>query len=305
MKKIVLFVIVVVFLAIQSHAEVLRIGLLKIEDVVPVVIAKQKGFFKQAGLNVRIVYFNSALERDAALEAKKIDAEIADPIAAVLLNESGFGVKIVSVALGVKPTEGIFSLLASPSSDIEKLSDLEGKTVAISRNSIIEYVLDRILKPRGIKVKKVEIKKMPLRVEMLLKGRVDAALLPEPLATYALMRGAKLIYSDAYFKKSISHTVWVFSAKYLKKHPDVCVKFKKAYNKAVRLINKDSNRYRKTIEEIARVPKLIKSDYIIPHYTPFERLRCSDFYSYVNWMMEKKLINREPSCRKIEYACGK
>ncbi|WP_022670222.1 ABC transporter substrate-binding protein [Hippea alviniae] len=289
-KKVALIFIILFTFNISIKAEILRIGVLKIEDAAPVVIALKDGIFKKHGIDAKITYFNSALERDAALEAGAVDCVISDPIAAILLRASGYNVKIVSIALGVSPKDGVFSFLASPKSKIKTLKDLAGKTVAISRNSIIEYITDEILKPKGIKVKKIEIRKMPLRVQMLLASKVDAAVLPEPLATYARFKGARLIFSDSSLKKSLSQTVWIFNGSYIEKHPKVIEAFKSSYNESVNLINANPSRYKDTITAIARVPKEILSIYKIPHFSHFSLLTKESFASYEKWLIEKGLL---------------
>lgn len=49
---------------------------------------------------------------------------------------------------------------------------------------------------KGADVKKVEVKKIPLRFQMLMEGKVKAAMLPEPLASLAIFQGAKKIEGD-------------------------------------------------------------------------------------------------------------
>ena len=69
---------------------------------------------------------------------------------------------------------------------LESLSDLKGTATAMSAATIIDYLLDRMKMeeklPAGA-VKNVEIRQIPLRLQMLLAGKVETALLPEPLVT--------------------------------------------------------------------------------------------------------------------------
>ncbi len=305
MKRILwLAVCFFLILPLIVQAQQLRIGVLKIEDAVPVVVAHRLGLFKKHGVQAKIVYFNSALERDAAFEAGSVDCIITDPVASILLKHAGYDIKIVSIALGVKPQDGVFSFLASPGSAIKRLKDLNGKTLAISRNSIIEYVADSILNPRHIVVKKVEIKKMPLRVEMLLSGKVDVAVLPEPLATYAGYRGARLIFADSRLKESLSQTVWAFNGKYLKRCPGIVAKFKSIYNEAVSEINKNPSKYKPVIVKIARVPASILHLYKIPHFSKFTPLGRSSYERYLRWLLKKNLLKKPIPYSSIVYAAG-
>ncbi len=302
MKRIVtFFVLEFLCISIISNAAQLRIGVLKIEDAAPVVIAHNDGIFKRNGIDTKIIYFNSALERDAALQANAVDCVITDPVASILLKSSGYDIKIVSVALGVSPKDGVFSFLVSPKSNIKTLEDLNNKTLAISKNSIIEYVADRTLSLKHIKVKKINIRKMPLRVQMLLDSQVDAAILPEPLATYAKFKYAKVVFSDSMLEKSLSQTVWIFNTKFLNKNPDVIKQFKVSYNQAVESINKNPDKYKSTITLIARVPKAILSIYKIPHFSYFKPLNKDSYRDYQEWLIEKGLLKKPVPYSSIVY----
>jgi len=75
---------------------------------------------------------------------------------------------------------------------------MKGKDIAISTNTIIEYATDKILEKYGLSpddVNKVAVPQIPARLEMLQSGKIDAATLPDPLATVAMKNGAKVIES--------------------------------------------------------------------------------------------------------------
>ena len=129
-----------------------------------------------------------------------------DLLAVALIRQGGTPVKAVSLAMGTTPEEGRFAMLAAPGT-IESVDELKGKKIAISKNTIIEYVADQMLLAKGIKpqeVQKVNIAKMPLRAEMLLQGEVTAAVLPDPLAVHAELKGAKVLVDDTKLSDNIS-----------------------------------------------------------------------------------------------------
>ena len=272
----------------------IKVGLLPIEDTFPVIIADEEGLFEKHGIEVEVIPFQSALERDAALEAGEIDACIADPLAVMLLRNAGYDVRIVSLCLGATPEEGVFAILAAPNSSINTVEDLEGKKIAISSNTIIEYVTDIMLKSKGVKnVEKVEIKQIPVRMQTLLANKVDAATLPEPLASLAVFRGAKLIMSDAMMNRSISQTVIVFRGSIIDSKPDAVKAFLKAYGEAVEEINANPEKYRQEFVEKARIPPDIAEKYKMPTY-PQPQPYPEEFYREVHeWAMDKGLLSKE------------
>lgn len=266
----------------------LKVGVLPIEDALPFVVAEEEGIFEKHGLKVEVVRFQSALERDSALTSGQIDAVLTDPLAVILLRNGGIDVKIVSICLGKTPQEGVFKILASPGSDISSPEDLKGRQVAISSNTIIEYVTDRML--GDVEVEKVEIKSIPLRLQTLLDSKVDAATLPEPLASLAELKGAKKIVSDGEMDESISHTVIVFRTSFIMENEDALRKFLDAYDEAVNRINSDPSAYREKFIEIARVPEPLVESYSMPVYPESETFPESFYSGYLEWALEKGLI---------------
>ncbi|KAB2887556.1 MAG: hypothetical protein F9K32_19470, partial [Desulfobulbaceae bacterium] len=194
-------------------AQPLKLGMLQIEDSAPFYVAEQEKFYQREGLQVELIPFLSAIERDSALAAGAIDGAIADPVGAILFDRGQGRLKITSLCLGEHPAEGVFAILASPKSGLATVADLKGVEIAVSNSTIIEYVTDRMLEQQGFKpeeVKKVEVVKMPIRMQMLLSDAVKAATLPEPLASIAAGKGAKVLLTDADGTESLSQTVIVF-----------------------------------------------------------------------------------------------
>jgi len=273
--------------------EKIRFGILPIEDTLPLFVAEQEGIFEENGLDVEIVNFQSALERDSALTAGEIDGVITDPLAVILLNNSGYNLKIVSIGLGMEPEEGVFAILSSPKSDINSVQDLEGRKIAISTNTIIEYVTDVMLEESNVTADKEAVKSIPIRMQMLTENSIDAATLPEPLASLAVMKGAKLIKSDAEMDKSVSQTVIVFNGEFIEENKDSIDAFLEAYGEAVEKINNNPEIYRETFIEIARIPEPLTDKYQMPKY-PAPQPFPEQFYNEVmEWALSKKLIEEQ------------
>lgn len=301
MKRSFILVLVILMASISfgcgsksSNLEVpLKIGVLPIEDNLPFYVAEQDGLFKKEGLNVELIPFDSAAERDAALMAGQIDGEAADIVAAALLKKSGNDVKIGSIALGVTPQEGRFALLVAPESAVESVQDIKNITIGISENTIIEYVTDQIIKDFGVneeKVDKVAIPKMPVRMQMLLSGKIDAALLPEPLATLAEFQGAKVIADDTY--ANVSQVVLLFSTKAIEAKGEAIRELIKVYGEAGESLTQEPEEYRGIFLEKARVPKPIQDIYNSPTFSAPQLPKEEDVMRVLNWMVEKGLLDK-------------
>ena len=306
MRSIVLLLILLTPLLLFGcqEREKIVIGILPIEDSLPIVVAKDENLFSRYGLEIEVVNFNSALERDAALMAGKVDAVITDPLAVLILRSKGYDVKIVTLCLGKKPDEGVFAILASPNSSISEIKDLNGKEIAISSNTIIEYVTDELLSKFNVSYRKLDVKQIPIRLRMLLDNKVELATLPEPLATYAQTKGAKLIISDAMINESITQTVIVFRGDVVKRKPEKIEKFLECYAEAVRRINTNPEKYKEDFYQLARIPKDIAKFYKIPKYPLPQKLPVEFYERYLNWALNKKLILKPIPYESVVYDQG-
>ena len=93
-------------------------------------------------------------------------------LAVAFAKSGGFDVKVTSY------TDGTYKLIAGKDEKAQKPQDLAGKDVAVSKNTIIEYVTDRITAgqnmPEG-SLNKVVIPHIRARLEMLQNVKLAAA----------------------------------------------------------------------------------------------------------------------------------
>ena len=210
----------------------IKIGLMPDTDSIPFIIAAEHGYFAEEGVEVELVPFKSAMERDAALQSGNLDGAVSDLLAVIFARSGGFAVHATSY------TDGNYNLVAGGNSGIAASADLRGKEIAISRNTIIEYVTDEILVVNGIEeddVSKVVIPQIPVRLEMLQSGNLAAAVLPEPMASVAVASGSRYVTGSG--ELGINPGVIVFSDTSIQEKEASIRAMYRAYNKAVNYLN--------------------------------------------------------------------
>lgn len=272
----------------------MKIGLLPIVDSLPFIVAADKGYFRDEGIDAEIINFDSALERDSTLLAKEIDGTLGDILAVASLNNSGAPTKIVSLGLGETGSEGRFAILAAPGSGITKPEQLKNVPVAISTNSIIEYVTDNLLAGSGLKPEEIikeSIPKIPVRYDLLMKGQIKAACLPDPLAALAESKGAILVADDT--SSNLSQTVIYFRDDYLDKNGQAVTKFLRAYARAAKEINENPAAYRSLLVERARVPQEALGVFKMDHYPMPVLPERAQVERVVRWMEGKGLLKKQ------------
>ncbi|MGI9861012.1 MetQ/NlpA family ABC transporter substrate-binding protein [Moorella naiadis] len=277
----------------SSQEGSLKLGLIPVEDNFPFFVAEKEGLFTKAGLQVELVPFNSARDRDLALQSRSIDGEVADIVAAALLRKGGTPVRIVSLTMGATPAEGRFALLAAPGSGITSPGQLQGRRIGISENTIIEYVADGLLRDGGVDpaaVQKVPVPQIPERLQLLLGGKLDAALLPDPFASLAAQKGARVILDDTKISRNLSQVVLLFREEAIKQKAPAIRKLLQVYAGAANLIAQNPSAYRELFVEKARIPAELKDTYLAPHYSQPQLPRQEEVAAVLDWMVAKKLL---------------
>lgn len=273
----------------------IRIGTLPTEDSLPLWVAEKQGLFVKAGLQVQLVPFASAQERDAALTASSIDGFMGDLIAAASLRAGGVPVRVTTIMLGATPREGRFGIAVKPGSKVTSLEQLAGKPVGTSSGTIQEYVLDQLMVQAGIpadQIKKEEVKKLPVRLELLMTGKLEAAALPEPLLSLADKQGAKMIADDT-GDQNLSQTVLVVSQKFLDDPAGAkgMSGLLTVWDSAVAVVNKNPNSFRALLVEKARLPKPLATSYEVNSYPTAQLPKREQVEDVLDWMKGAGLLS--------------
>ena len=299
MKKSLYFTIISLILCIaissctkdKTHSNTLTIGIMPDVDSIPFIIAEKNGYYQEENVNIKIEYFKSAKDRDSALQSGSLDGVITDMLAVIFANEGG--IRLIVPA----KSDGDIKLVASKKSGITTIKDVKGKKVGLSTNTIMEYTVDKILELEGIRpeeISKIAIPQIPTRLEMLNGGKIDAAILPDPLSLLATKDGAYELCSIEKLKEDISIGVVAFTEKVLTEKTEQTKALFRAYNKAVDYLHKEPiGNYIDFIIKTQGFPENIKDAMKLPKYTKAELPSEKNFYSAVKWLKGKNLIKND------------
>ena len=263
----------------------LTIGLMPDTDSIPFIIAAERGYFAEEGVEVDLVSFKSAMERDAALQSGNLDGAVSDLLAVIFARSGGFSVHATSY------TDGNYNLIAGNNSGIASVGDLRGKEIAVSRNTIIEYVTDEILAANGMReqdIAKIVIPQIPVRLEMLQSGNLSAAVLPEPMASIAAASGSRYITGSG--DLSINPGVIVFTDVALQDKEKSIHAMYRSYDKAIQYLN-DAPRtdYIDFVIERSGFPISAHNVLQLKPYRPAGMPKRKDVEEAVHWVKSKEL----------------
>ncbi len=267
----------------------LNIGVMSSMDYFPIAVAKEKGFFEQEGVSVTINKFYSANERDAAFQSRNLDGTILDYTGAAIQRAGGIDLKLTSQC------NGSFVLVAAKESEINSVYDLKGKRLAVSRNTVIDFCTDWVLQEANIAlsdVNKVEINKIPLRLEMLRNGRIDATMLPDPFVTIALEGGNRKVIDIK--DMDLRVTGIVFHDDVIAEKEAAIKSFYRAYNLAIELINtQPSSSFEDLLIAEIGVPAELVSKIELPTFTKAQLPQEKDLQKVEQWLKEKELVTAD------------
>ena len=279
----------------KKEMQPLTIGLMPDTDSLPFIIAQEKGFFREEGIEVNIEQYKSAMDRDSALQSGNLDGAVSDMLAVAFAKSGGFDVKVTSF------TDGSYKLIASKESGIKDVKGAAGKDVAVSRNTIIEYVTDQILAKEnmdGDSINKVIIPQIPTRLEMLQNGKLAAATLPEPMASIAVHNGCQFVMGSD--ELGINPGVILFTAKAAADKKAEIQAMYRAYNKAVAYLNNtDRAEYIDLVIEKGGFPSVAKEALKLPKYHEAALPKESDVVDCIKWLNSKKLVTETYSYQDI------
>ncbi len=305
MKKITLIILILnltiyIFaegnLESKSEETSITVAFLPIIDALPLYIAESQGYFLEENLKVKALSVANPIERDRLMQSGEIDGMLNELSTLALFNRNSTNLKAVITVR--KPMYGspYFRILASPKSGISSPKDLANIPIAVSKNTVIEYLTERILQAEGIPTDSIKTKNVPVipeRYQLLMSGALPAATLPDPLAEAAIAAGAILITDDLTYPE-YSVSVLSFTADLIDNNPQIVERFIWAWNRAVKDLNSDPETFRKLFLEKIRVPESIEKTFRIPEFPYQEIPSQKQWDDVINWLQEKELIETSP-----------
>lgn len=200
----------------------------------PMYIAKEKGYFKEQGLDVDFYYAAAAeIVKNVATGNVQFGFPNADSV--ILAKSQGIPVKVVNTTY----QHGLGALIFQKSSGITEPKDLKGKKIGVTSFGSPNYIqLQVMLEKAGMSIDdvKVEIIGTGAIVNALVSGQVDAIMFSMLRTIELKNQGVDVgeIRSDEFLP---SHgNVLIVGDKYLTENKDVVNKFNIALNKGIQYI---------------------------------------------------------------------
>jgi NitT/TauT family transport system substrate-binding protein len=212
----------------------IKVGHLLVPGQGKIFIAQEKGYFKDAGLDVELVEFQNSADSSAAIRAGKLD--FASSGATAPLYHIAKGADNIVIVGGIHNEDAAVITTPANATKIKTLADLKGKKIAVIRLSTGDSALRGWLVEHGIKpgkdVEIFELKNPPAVIEAVRSGQVDAGAVWEPYIVRAHEAGLTVVATSHDILPNHPCCRLIANKELVEKHPEVVEAFLTAFLRA-------------------------------------------------------------------------
>ena len=301
-------------LASANAADPIKIGYWPIASGLPLYVGLEKGFFKEAGLNVEGAKFASA-------------QQVAEAMIAGRIHGSANGTASAALGLAEITSPNLFKIICSnPSnhklvldqflvpkdSPIKAISELAGKRIA-SGPGIQNVTLAKIiLEKNGIANPSVIELPVGQHVPSLAAGQIDAVYTLEPTGTAGRLKGLTRVLENGVIAKYVlgnADALWFggsasVTTVFMKERPDEMKKYVAAYAKAVDFVRKNPDEARKSLDGFTGIEEALAKEVPLAGFTLYNEFKPSDiaaFQQFFDVFTDRKIFSQKLSVQSLIY----
>lgn len=268
--------VVVIVLAVAAVAAVLYINHSKRQETLVFayqdriadaasIIAIEKGYFEDEGLNIDGIKFSSGPACTQALITRTADiATMGDTTAITTMATQGDDFSILCTHGG---GEDRHRMIVSDESGIDNISDLEGKRIAVKQGTSTHGGLMLFADHYGLDLNDELVEMKPSEMVLALEsGAIDAFVASEPNPSQAEARGAGHELATLGGMNNTYPILIVADNGFLGEHPDWAEKFIRALKKATDFIQQNHNESVQILSDVSGLEKDIIETAMANHY---------------------------------------
>jgi NitT/TauT family transport system substrate-binding protein len=299
---------------VRAQAVKVRIGYWPVAAGLPFYAAVEKGYFKDAGLDVEAIKFAGAQQVMEAMLSGRSDGSS---------NGTGSG----NLGVGEIASPGLYKIIATnPSnakyvldqflvpkdSPVKTIAELKGKRVAsgpgIQNRVLAQTVLERAGAP-GTTVTELPIGQ---HVAALAAGQVDAVYTLEPTGTVGRMNGTTRMLEAGVIAKYILGdplAPWhggsaTLTSEFIKKYPAETKKYIAAYAKGIELVRTKPDEARQYLKGYTAIEGPLTGEVPLASYMLYNEFKPSDvaaFQKFFDLFTEKGVFEKKLSVDSLLY----
>ena len=284
----------------------IRIGFWPVAAGLPFFAAVEKGYFKEAGLDVEPLKFAGAQQVMEAMLSGRSDG-------------SSNGTGSANLAIGEIAQPGLFKIFATNPSNakfvldqfitgkdsaIKTMADLKGRKVAsgpgIQNMTLCKTMLERA-GATGVAVTELPIGQ---HIAAIVAGQVDACYTLEPTGTIGRMNGTTRVIESGVVAKYIlgdAMAPWhggaaSLTSEFIKKNPEVARKFIAAYARGIELVRTKPEEARQFMKGYTAIEGPLTAEVPLASYMLYNEFKPSDlayFQKFYDLFTEKGIFEKK------------
>lgn len=216
----------------------ITIGVLPSADSVTLQIAQDKGFFKEQGLNVKLVDMTTTNQSTTGLLSHTMDFASENYVGMFSQEKAVPSLHLKIVADGAQSSPNLWALLVSKNSPLTSLAQLKGKKVGFPAPGFNfgSMAADILMAPYGLSSRSFTTVVLPFSAaqQALAKNEVDAIFTTEPFITIAEASSGDRILQDMLSGPlaGFPTSCWGTTASFAQKYPKTVAAFQRAMTQA-------------------------------------------------------------------------
>ena len=224
--------------------KVIKVGMKQVISDAGILIGMAKGYYKDLGITIEPIQFNSGQEMINQLAAGQLDVG-ATVTSAGLFNAMSRDIPVKIVAdKGINfPGQGYYRLVIRKDlvDTIKDYKDLRGRKIAVvGTASLDEISLARVLQKGDLTIKDIDLQVIRAFPDMLVSlgnKSIDAAMVIEPFVTLGISKDLADPWKDPIEYDPDAQTALLVFGTSMTKNPDIANRFMTAYIQSVRDYN--------------------------------------------------------------------
>lgn len=298
----------------RAQDDKILIGYWPIASGLPLYTALERGFFKEAGLNVEGVKFASAQQVAEAMIAGRIHGSANGTASAVLGLAEITSPNLFKIICSNPSNHKLVldQFVVPKDSPIKSIAELKGKRVA-SGPGIQNVTLAKIiLEKNGIADAKVVELPIGQHVPALAADQLDAVYTLEPTGTAGRLKGLTRVLENGVISKYVlgaADAPWFggsasVTTAFLKDRPADAKKYIAAYARAVDFVRKNPAEVRKHIDGFTAIDPSLVQEVPLAGFTLYNEFTASDlgyFQKFFDIFTERKIFSRALPVKPLIY----
>ena len=289
-----------------QSAPKIRIGYWPVAAGLPFFAAVEKGYFKEAGLDVEPLKFAGAQQVMEAMLAGRSDGSS---------NGTGSG----NLGVGEIASPGLFKIFATnPSnakyvldqflvpkdSPVKSIAELKGKRIASGPGIQNKVLAMTVLERAGAAGTSVAELPIGQHVAALAAGQVDAVYTLEPTGTVGRLNGTTRVLEAGVIAKYILGdplAPWpggsaTLTTEFIRKHPDVAKKYIAAYARGIALVRSQPDEARQYLKGYTAIEGPLTGEVPLASYMLYSEFKSTDvaaFQKFFDLFTEKGVFEKK------------